>query len=441
MKPDKWQEEILEYDGNILLNTGRQVGKTTVFAEKAARYMLDRKGSHIIVVSLTEDQAQLIIIMTLTALETLDKAKIAKGKKKPTKNRIQLKNGSQILARPVGNTGDAVRGFTADVLIVDEASRMPEDMWTAAKPTLATTGGQIWMCSTPFGKQGYFYECWLNKNNRYKVWHVNTWDVYHERPIHDDWTPQKRKQAIEFIEQEKKDMSALQFAQEYMGQFVDDLRQFFDDSLIVRAQTLKRPNGIAHSQTHALGVDIARMGDDESTFEILKKNRSGFLTHVESQISKKTRLTDTAKHIIQLNDQYDFQKIYLDDEGIGVGVLDMLIDEETTRRKTVALRNSKKVTDYHKHIWGKSEAAGKERMLKVDLYYNLLRLLEQGKIHLLDDPEVFQSLKSIQYEYTEDKKGKPFLKIFGNYSHICEGLVRAAWIAKEKNLSIPISYL
>ena len=33
---------------------------------------------------------------------------------------------------------------------------MPESVFTASKPTLLTTGGKIWMCSTPFGKTGYF---------------------------------------------------------------------------------------------------------------------------------------------------------------------------------------------------------------------------------------------------------------------------------------------
>ena len=440
MKPDKWQKEILDYDGNILLNTGRQVGKTLTFAEKAARRMLE-KQTGIIVVSLTEDQAQLIIIMTLTALENISKASICKGKKKPTKNKIQLKNGSQILARPVGNTGDAVRGFTSDVLIVDEASRMPEMMWTAAKPTLATTAGQIWICSTPFGKQGYFYECWLNKNKRFKVWHVNTYDVYKEREIGEDWSIQKRKGALEFIEQEKKDMSPLVYAQEYMGQFVDDLRQFFSDKLIEKCMKLKRPNEIEKGAIYSCGIDVARLGTDESTFEILKKSNTGILTHVENQISTKTLLTQTFKHIKGLNQIYDFSKIYIDYEGIGIGVFDMLVSDEETRRKTTALRNSKKIIDYTKSVWGKSEASGKTRMLKQDLYFNLLRLMELGDIHLLDDPEIFQSLKSIQYEYMDDKKGKPFLHIFGNYSHICEGLVRSAWIIKEKTLNISVSYL
>ena len=72
---------------------------------------------------------------------------------------------------------------------------------------------------------------------------------------------------------------------------------------------------------------------------------------------------------------------------------------------------------------------------KEDLYNNLLRLMEQGKIKLLDDPEIFLSLKSIQYEYVT-KEGQPTRRrIFGNYSHIAEGLIRAAWCTNDKSLS------
>ena len=141
MKLDDWQKEVLKYDGDILLNTGRQVGKTTIFSIKAAEYMIKHKNSRIVVVSLTEDQAQLIIVMILSYLEKKYPNLIGIKKNKPTKSRINLINGSNVISRPVGNTGDAIRGFTGDVLIVDEASRMPEMMWKAAKPTLLTTGG------------------------------------------------------------------------------------------------------------------------------------------------------------------------------------------------------------------------------------------------------------------------------------------------------------
>ena len=59
--------------------------------------------------------------------------------------------------------------------------------------------------------------------------------------------------------------------------------------------------------------------------------------------------------------------------------------------------------------------------------------MEQKKIQLLDDDEVKASLKSIQAEHDKDS-GR--LKIWGSYSHITEGLIRAAWCSKTKGLNI-----
>ena len=63
---DDWQQEILDHDGHILLCTGRQVGKTLVYAAKVAEYMLHHPNSQIIVVSQSLDQAELMIVMIMT---------------------------------------------------------------------------------------------------------------------------------------------------------------------------------------------------------------------------------------------------------------------------------------------------------------------------------------------------------------------------------------
>lgn len=433
MELDDWQKEVLEYDGDFVLCTGRQVGKTTIMAIKAAEFMIKKPGSKGIIVSLTEDQAKLIIVMILDYLEKNYKKEIAKGKDKPTQNKIMLKNKSSVLARPVGNTGDAVRGFTGDFLIIDEASRMPELAFTAGLPVLLTTGGQIWMCSTPHGKQGYFYESFVNKAGQFRVWHISSEEVIDKRTINESWTEMKRAKAMKHLADRKQTMSQLEYGQEYMGLFLDDLQQFFPDELIRACMKARRPQTIDRTKTHYIGVDIARMGDDETTFEILKKVNDKKLIQVENQIFKKTLLTETAKRLLNMDELYDFRRIYVDDEGIGIGVFDILISEDRTKRKVEALRNSRKVIDYKEDR--------KKKLLKSDLYQNLLRLMEKGEIDLLEDDVIFQSFKSVMYEFTTDKKGQPFMRIFGNYTHIVEGLIRAAWCVKDKSLNIFIDYI
>ena len=439
LRLDKWQQEILNTQGHVLLCTGRQVGKTYIFSRKAAERMVSTPGSRIIVVSLTEDQAQLMIIMTLHHLESNYKYLIKKPySKNITKNKIVLKNGSQILARPVGNTGDAVRGFTGDVLIVDEASKMPEMMWTAAKPTLLTTGGEIWMCSTPFGKQGYFYDCFLNKHDRFKVFHVSSEEVIQNREICDTWSKETKKAALRHLDEEKQDMSTLQYGQEYLGLFLEDLQMLFTDELIHHICVLDRPSIINRGANYYMGVDIARLGEDASTFQILNWIDRKTIRQVESIITQKQLTTQTFDKICNLERQYSFKKIGIDagSGSLGVGILDFLLREPIVRKKVIALNNLSRALDHR--------GERKRVLLKEDMYLNLLSLMEKDWIKLLNDEEVRLSLRSVQYEYVR-KQGMPTkFRIFSTKhkdSDIVEGLVRAAWLANQKHINISIDYV
>lgn len=418
---DEWQRELLAHDGNLLLCTGRQVGKTTIFSIKAAEYLVRHPNSRIIIVSLTEDQAKLIIVMILDYLEKHYKTEIGKGKDKPTQNKVTLKNKAVALARPVGNTGDAVRGFTGDILIIDEASRMPELVWTAGKPTLLTTAGQIWICSTPAGKKGYFWEAFQNKNDKFKVFRISSEEVIRNRPISESWTERQRDEAIKFLEQERKDMTELQYGQEYLGLFLDDLMRFFDDKLINEVCTIKREEIGRQTRRFYLGVDIARMGRDETALQILEKINNDMLYHRENITYTKKLTTETERRIIELSESWNVRRIGIDAGAgsLGVGILDHLLEQSETKRKVVAINNRMRELD--------RDGKRKQRLLKEDLYDNLRSLMEKNKIRLLNDENVILSLRSIQYEI--DEQGR--VRIFGNYSHIVEGLIRAAWVAKE----------
>jgi hypothetical protein len=435
MQLDKWQEEVLEHDGNILLCTGRQVGKTTVFAIKCAKYMLNNPRSNIIIVSLTEDQAKLIIVMILDYLEHGYMKLISSGRDKPTQNRIILKNGSMALARPVGNTGDAVRGFTGDVLILDEAARMPELVFAAARPVLLTTAGKIWMSSTPFGKQGYFYESYLNRNNRFKIWHINSEDIINNRKISADWTEEKRSAAIQYLKDEKIDMSELQYGQEYLGLFLDDLRRFFDDELIYKCCRLKRPEIIIKEDNY-MGVDIARMGNDESSFEILNVNDDK-VRQIENITTRKTLTTETENKIKELSRIFNCYKIGIDagSGSLGVGIYDHLLQDLEFKRKIIPMNNREIILDRYKNL--------KQKIYKEDLYDNMKSMMEHNELLLLDDDNIVSSLRSIQFEFTKDEDARiTRARIFGNYSHIVEGLIRAAWLSKkEKHKKLFISYI
>lgn len=432
---DSWQQEIIDHDGNVLLCTGRQVGKTLTMSRKAAKYMLEHRGCSIIIVSLTEDQAKLIIVMILDYLEKHHSSLIAKGKDKPTMGKITLTNGSSALARPVGNTGDAVRGFTGDVLIIDEASRMPELAFAAAKPVLLTTAGQIWMCSTPFGKEGYFWDSWCNKSQRFKVFHISSEEVISNRTVCKTWSEQKREQAMMFLDSEKADMSELQYGQEYLGLFLEDLRRFFDDDLITKCCYLKRPT-VAPKKDNYLGVDIARMGEDEGSYEIIHIEGDERYRQIENITTRKQLTTETEAKIKELGRMFNVERIGVDagSGSLGVGIYDHLIHDMETKRKVVAMNN--------RTISLTRDGKSKQRIMKEDYYDNLKAGMEHGEILLLNDDNLIASLRSVQFEFSKEKGKLSKVKIFGNYTHIVEGIVRAYWLAKkERHKNFYISYI
>ncbi len=83
---------------------------------------------------------------------------------------MELTNGSRIEALP--GTEKTVRGFSGvDLLIVDEASRVADELYYAVRPMLAISGGRLMLLSTPYGKRGVFFEEWAGGEawERYEV--------------------------------------------------------------------------------------------------------------------------------------------------------------------------------------------------------------------------------------------------------------------------------
>lgn len=427
---DPWQEKFINTQGDKILCTGRQVGKSLVCSLDAGEYAVNNSNKTVLIIATTERQAYELFEKVLHYLTTNHKNSIKTGKYRPTKSKINLKNGTRILCLPTGISGTGIRGLTVHRLYVDEASRVPEEVWPAVTPMMLTTAGSTILLSTPAGKNGYFYDCWVNKEGAFDSFtrfSVESQKVVSEREICDSWTIHQREGALKLIEREKARMSALFFAQEYLGRFVDDLLQFFPTELIKSCMTLDYTTPIVNPTSFKcyLGVDVAGMGRDETVLVSLYR-KNDRLYQFGQVINKQERTTKTVRRILDEDTKYRYKKIYIDDGGMGVGVFDPLLENSQTKRKVVAINNSARSIDRDER---------RKKLLKEDLYNNLLTLMEQGRIKLFKSDRLSLSLRSIQAEYSGGK-----LKIWGNYSHITEALIRAAWGIRNKDLNIYIHY-
>jgi len=418
MELDGWQKKVLAVKGNLCLCSGRQVGKSTVISIKAGEEAVNNRNFTILVVAHVERQALLLFEKILSHIYINHKKMIKKGKDRPTKHTIKLINGSVIHCLPTGDSGYGIRGYTINSLYADEAHFIKEDVWSAVTPMLATTGGRINLLSTPFGTDGYFHRCFHDSN--FTRIHVNSEDVAEARaePV--------RTRFLEFLKDEKGRMTKLQYQQEYLGLFVGGIQRFIPDDLIDKLCVIDNHVSVGDKFQ---GIDIAREGGDETVLVSFDRINRDKLIQFDMEIPEGQKLTDTARLIIHKDKSINHKKIYLDDGGLGVGVYDLLYEDNQTKRKVKGLNNAKR--EIEKTInKGKTKIRSKT-LLGVDLAMNFKMLAENGKIRLFDDVRIRQSLRSMQFDNSDG-----VLKIYGNYSHIFEALKRAAFCMKDKSLDI-----
>jgi hypothetical protein len=211
---DLWQETFLRSSSNLHVLVSRQCGKTTCSAVKCLHRALFHPRSSVVLISPTLRQSVLIAAKIndfITIMEprpelTTDSTTI-----------MQFRNGSRITSLPGGNS-DTVRGFSCDLLIEDEAARVSEDAYVACKPFVATTGGQVILCSTANGRQGHFYTIGTADDNEWQRLIVPATECPRIPPA--------------FLASEKLSMDSHTYGQEYECQWGENEQAVWGEDLI-----------------------------------------------------------------------------------------------------------------------------------------------------------------------------------------------------------------
>lgn len=150
------QKQVLDQASNrLLLCCNRQWGKSTIIAIKALHHALRQPGSDIIVMSRSKNQAGIVIekMSQFTLAAALSTRRV-----QGYQHSLQLLNGSRLYA--IAHSSETSPGRTADVLIVDEAAMVRDNVFGVIAPFVARSKGAIWLLSTPRGQTGFFYAFW-----------------------------------------------------------------------------------------------------------------------------------------------------------------------------------------------------------------------------------------------------------------------------------------
>lgn len=215
---DEKQRLVLDSGAKrAILNCSRQWGKSTVAAAKAVHRAWTLPGALVLLASPTERQTREFMRKAADFVRQMGVLPRGDGDNDIS---LQFPNGSRMVGIP-GKEGN-VRGFSAvSLLLIDEAARVPDELYFALRPMLAVQEGDLWLMSTPYGSAGFFWKEWMHGGAEW----LRIQAPATECP----------RISAKFLEEELHAMGRVWFGQEYLCEFVENGRSFFDRESVERA--------------------------------------------------------------------------------------------------------------------------------------------------------------------------------------------------------------
>jgi len=225
LDPDPWQSALLRSDARqTILNCSRQSGKSTTTAVVAVHESEYRAPALVLLLSPSLRQSQELFrkVKEVRAALAFDVCPVTEE----SALRLEMVNGSRIVCLPGKEA--TIRGYSGvSLLVVDEASRVPDELYQAVRPMLAVSGGRLVLLSTPFGRRGFFFHEWTEGGEAWRRVKVTA----HDCP----------RIPCAWLDAEREAIGEWWYRQEYECEFVETLDQVFGYELVMSAVNSEIP--------------------------------------------------------------------------------------------------------------------------------------------------------------------------------------------------------
>jgi phage FluMu gp28-like protein len=369
IKPFPYQAKLLEDKSKrIVACMGRQTGKTTTIAMKAIHFA--DTNPKVLVLITSPSLRQSMIMFDRIASFVFSSPYLRNKVVRATRTLIQFENGSRIIALPCSE--NLLRGYTANMVICDEAAFMPEEVITQVIfPMLSTTDGYAIFLSTPWGKDHFFYRAFVNP-------------AYSVHKVRANECPLITK---EFLEEMRANMTREAFLMEYEAEFVEALNSYFPQDLIRKCVELAQKHELELQTNLEItfpkgeyygGVDFGKL-QDYSVLTVLKRDGDILKLIYMHQFPLETPYTQVIGHLVRAHQKFGFAKIFVDQTGVGEPVL------EEIRNQGVRYVEGLKFTI----------------QTKEELLTNLKMIMEQSRLAIPYHRRLCQQINEQQYEYSK----------------------------------------
>jgi phage terminase large subunit-like protein len=371
-EPFDYQQKLLnDKSQRVIACMGRQTGKTTTIAVKAIHYAYTYENTTTLIISPSMRQSMIMFDKILTVIHKNPLLRESITRK--TRTIIQLTTGSQIIALPCSE--HLLRGYTANLVIADEAAFIPESILTEIVfPMLSTTNGTAILLSTPWDKNHFFYKAFLNP--QYSTHKIQS----SENPL----IPQA------FLSEMQQNMTAEAYKREYLAEFTEAAASYFPQELIRKciehAQRLSlEPYTTLEQQIlkgeYFAGLDLGKL-QDHSAFAVVQREAETLKLVYTHEFPLETSYTEVIATTARANTQFQLQKLLADQTGIGEPILEELQNQGITN----------------------AEGAKLTQEAKIEILTHLKLTMEQQRLALPYDKRLRQQINDQQYAYTKNGK-------------------------------------
>ena len=371
----------------LIYRSGRQAGKTVTTAIKAIHWAFfapvlskdakEKREGVIIIAAPTQNQASIMFDKIRTFVKNSEFLNKYIVRNTQTELWVQWLNKggiTKIYVRATGETGITLRGYSPHIIIADECAFIKRSILVAFLPSGMATKAKVWLTSTPFGKQGFFYEASMNSRPKKED---GLWKEFHVRSVDN---PKIASDPL-FLEQVRQ-LSQEEYTQEVDGEFLD-----IGDSLIPYEMLMSAYTRTWHPRGEPrmyMGLDVARSGRDETVYLIIEVDDDNKIRVVEYEKESQSNLVDVVGRIGHFLTKYPLETVYIDETGLGGGVVDL------ARKRDYPIRGI---------TFSLTE--------KSKMYSNIRMIFENKKIVVpQDDKRVLYQLSYLKREYTEEGKLK-----------------------------------
>lgn len=301
---------------------------------------------------------------------------------------------------------DKVQGFHPKsgfiLVVVDEAAGVAEDIFVAIDAVLSSEGARALYIGNPTSLAGRFYTSHHSDPSSSKI-HISPFK-----------TPNFLNNGIENLEDLMEvDLSTVEIVAPYLitpawaknkitlwgvespmfqARVLGEFPSAEENTLIplnyIEAAATKERFDRLDPGDPFVGVDVARYGNDKTVISY----RHGPIVEKQIVHGKENTTTTAGRVKLLLNDLGTWLGVYIDSDGVGGGVADILTDDKI--EEVVEIYNNSKAFP---------ERGGLKFVnLRSQIYWHLAELFRKGLIYIPPNSELMSQLASIRYYITRN---------------------------------------